>query len=80
MEIRLDVSGCNFHYDAYFGGMLFKRASGVTKIQPPEPKKAEYLAHAQFPQRRSKRAEEKVYQRYPWNSEPIKMKLSSSET
>lgn len=34
----------------------------------------------QFPQRRSKGLEGKVHQRYPWNSEPIKMKLFSSET
>lgn len=59
MEIRLDFSGCNVNYDAYFGGMLFKRASRVTEIWPPEPSKPECLAHVQFPQRRSKRAERK---------------------
>lgn len=59
VEIRLDFSGCNFNYDAYFGGMLFKRASRGTESWHPEPNKLECLAQVQFPQRRSKRAERK---------------------
>lgn len=77
--MRLEFSGCNFNYDAYFDEMLFKRASRVMQTWHPEPNKPVWPMYS-FHKEGQKGLQEKVYPRYPWNSEPIKMKLFSSET